>query len=104
MTGTKLRPRAVAAARTPSPVSAWPEATGAVLVYARSISEFGAVVIIAYYPATAPVEIYNLFLQSGLTQSASAAVVLLIVALATFLVLRTLASGRLLARVDRAYR
>ena len=34
--------------------------TGAVLVYARSISEFGAVVIIAYYPATAPVEIYNL--------------------------------------------
>ena len=29
--------------------------TGAVLVYARSISVFGAVVIIAYYPATAPV-------------------------------------------------
>jgi molybdate/tungstate transport system permease protein len=78
--------------------------TGAVLVYARSISEFGAVVILAYYPATAPVEIYNLFLQSGLTQSASAAVVLLAVTLATFLVFRTLASGRLLARVDRAYR
>jgi len=77
--------------------------TGAVLVYARSISEFGAVVIIAYYPATAPVEIYNLFLQSGLTQSASAAVVLLIVTLATFLVLRTLASGRLLTQVNRAY-
>jgi molybdate/tungstate transport system permease protein len=77
--------------------------TGAVLVYARSISEFGAVVIIAYYPATAPVEIYNLFLQSGLTQSASAAVVLLIVTLATFLVFRTLASGGLLAQVNRAY-
>jgi molybdate/tungstate transport system permease protein len=77
--------------------------TGAVLVYARSISEFGAVVIIAYYPATAPVEIYNLFLQSGLTQSASAAVVLLIVTLATFLVFRTLASGRLLTRISRAY-
>lgn len=78
--------------------------TGAVLVYARSISEFGAVVIIAYYPATAPVEIYNLFLQSGLTQSASAAVILLVVTLATFLVFRTLASGRLLTRIDRAYR
>ena len=76
--------------------------TGAVLVYARSISEFGAVVIIAYYPATAPVEIYNLFLQSGLTQSASAAVVLLIVTLSTFLVFRALASGRLLARINRA--
>jgi molybdate/tungstate transport system permease protein len=77
--------------------------TGAVLVYARSISEFGAVIILAYYPATAPVEIYNLFLQSGLTQSAAAAVVLLIVTLATFLVFRTLASGRLLARISRAY-
>ena len=76
--------------------------TGAVLVYARSISEFGAVVIIAYYPATAPVQIYNLFLQSGLTQSAAAAVILLIVSLSTFLVFRTLASGRLLARIDRA--
>jgi molybdate/tungstate transport system permease protein len=62
-------------------------------VYARSISEFGAVVILAYYPATAPVAIYNLFLSSGLAESASAAVLLLLVALATFLVLRTLASG-----------
>jgi molybdate/tungstate transport system permease protein len=78
--------------------------TGAVLVYARSISEFGAVVIIAYYPATAPVEIYNLFLQSGLTQSAAAAVILLIVTLSTFLVFRTLATGQLLTRINRAYR
>jgi molybdate/tungstate transport system permease protein len=67
--------------------------TGAVLVFARSISEFGAVVIIAFYPATAPVEIYNLFLQSGLTKAAGAAVLLLLVSLATFLVLRTLALG-----------
>jgi molybdate/tungstate transport system permease protein len=67
--------------------------TGAVLVYARSISEFGAVVILAYYPATAPVAIYNRFLESGLTDSASAAVLLLVVSLATFLVLRTLAVG-----------
>jgi molybdate/tungstate transport system permease protein len=71
--------------------------TGAVLVYARSVSEFGAVVILAYYPATAPVEIYNLFLSAGLAESASAAVLLLLVALATFLVLRTLASGWLVA-------
>jgi len=77
--------------------------TGAVLVYARSISEFGAVVIIAYYPATAPVEIYNRFLQSGLTQATAAAVILLIVTLSTFLVFRALASGRLLTRIDRAY-
>lgn len=67
--------------------------TGAVLVYARSISEFGAVVILAYYPATAPVAIYNRFLSSGLADSSAAAVLLLVVALATFLVLRTLAGG-----------
>ena len=60
---------------------------------ATPLSAFGAVVIIAYYPVTAPVEIYNLFLQSGLTQSASAAVLLLLVSLTTFLVLRTLAAG-----------
>jgi molybdate/tungstate transport system permease protein len=77
--------------------------TGAVLVYARSISEFGAVVIIAYYPATAPVAIYNLFLQSGLTQATAAAVILLIVTLSTFLVFRALASGRLLARISREH-
>ncbi|WP_326836887.1 ABC transporter permease [Amycolatopsis rhabdoformis] len=78
--------------------------TGAVLVYARSISEFGAVVILAYYPATAPVAIYNLFLSSGLAESASAAVLLLLVALATFLVLRTLASGWLVAGATRPRR
>ncbi len=79
--------------RVTLPLAARGVLTGSVLVYARSISEFGAVVIIAFYPVTAPVEIYNLFLQSGLTESASAAVLLLIVSLATFLVLRTLASG-----------
>ena len=78
--------------------------TGAVLVYPRSISEFGAVVIIAFYPVTAPVEVYNLFLQSGLAESASAAVLLLFVSLATFLVLRTLASGWLFAGADRERR
>ena len=89
--------------RATLPLAARGVLTGAVLVYARSISEFGAVVIIAYYPATAPVEIYNLFLQSGLTQATAAAVILLIVTLSTFLVFRALASGRLLARNSSAY-
>jgi molybdate/tungstate transport system permease protein len=88
--------------RVTLPLAARGVFTGAVLVYARSISEFGAVVIIAYYPATAPVEIYNLFLTSGLTDSASAAVLLLLVALATFLVLRTMASGWLFGGAQRA--
>ena len=65
--------------------------TGVTLTYARSISEFGAVVILVYYPMTAPVKIYELFLRFGLDQAASAAVLLLAVSLALFLLLRTLA-------------
>ena len=46
--------------------------TGVTLTYARSISEFGAVVILVYYPMTAPVKIYELFLRFGLDQAAAA--------------------------------
>jgi len=65
--------------------------TGVTLTYARSISEFGAVIILVYYPMTAPVKIYELFLRFGLEQSAAAAVLLLIVSLSLFVLLRTLA-------------
>jgi molybdate/tungstate transport system permease protein len=67
--------------------------TGITLTYARSISEFGAVIILVYYPMTAPVKIYELFLGFGLDQAASAAVLLLVVSLALFLLLRALARG-----------
>ena len=67
--------------------------TGVTLTYARSISEFGAVVILVYYPMTAPVKIYELFLRFGLDQAASAAVLLLVVSLGLFLVLRALSRG-----------
>jgi molybdate/tungstate transport system permease protein len=65
--------------------------TGITLTYARSISEFGAVIILVYYPMTAPVKIYELFLRFGLEQSAAAAVLLLIVSLSLFILLRALA-------------
>ncbi|MGC2124320.1 MAG: ABC transporter permease [Xanthobacteraceae bacterium] len=64
--------------------------TGVTLTYARSISEFGAVVILVYYPMTAPVKIYELFLRFGLDQAAGAAVLLLAVSLGLFLALRAL--------------
>jgi molybdate/tungstate transport system permease protein len=75
--------------------------TGITLTYARSISEFGAVVILVYYPLTAPVKIYELFLSFGLDQAAGAAVLLLIVSLALFLLLRALAHGGAAARENR---
>jgi molybdate/tungstate transport system permease protein len=66
-------------------------AIGLALTFARSISEFGAVVIIAYYPMTAPVEIYDLFLRFGLNEAAGMSVLLLIVALGLFIAFRSLA-------------
>jgi molybdate/tungstate transport system permease protein len=74
---------------------------GLVLTYARSLSEFGAVALIAYYPMTAPVKVYDLYLQSGLSESVSAAVLLLLVTLSTFLVFRTLAYGQFVGRPGR---
>ena len=67
--------------------------TGAMLTYARSLAEFGAIVVLAYYPMTAPVKIYDLFLQGGLGPSTAGAALLLTVALGTFLLLRGLSRG-----------
>lgn len=64
--------------------------TGAILTYARAISEIGSIIILAYYPITAPVKIYELFLQFGLGESSAVAVLFLAVTLSTFLVFRYL--------------
>lgn len=72
-------------------------ATGLTLTFARALSEFGAVAILAYYPMTAPVKIYELFLSVGLSEASGAAVLLLAVSLALFLLLRLLAPGRLVS-------
>ncbi len=66
--------------------------TGLTLTFARAISEFGAVMILAYYPMTAPVEIYTLFVRYGVDEAAAASVLLLIVCLGLFILLRALAS------------
>lgn len=69
--------------------------TGVTLTYARAISEFAAVAILAYYPMTAPVKIYELFLQFGIYQASSMAVLLLVVSLALFILFRHIARGRI---------
>jgi len=69
-------------------------ATGLTLTFARSISEFGAVVILVYYPMTAPVKIYDMFLNYGLQDASAAAALLLLVSLALFILFRHLAYGR----------
>lgn len=64
--------------------------TGLALTFARSISEFGAVIVLTYYPMTAPVKIYDLFLQSGLNDSSAMAALFLAITLSVFIALRYL--------------
>ncbi|MDE2080581.1 MAG: ABC transporter permease [Burkholderiales bacterium] len=68
--------------------------TGLTLCFARAIGEFAAVVLLAYYPMTAPIRIYDLFLQSGLRQSVAASVLFLATLLGLFWLVRLLASPR----------
>lgn len=68
--------------------------TGLTLTFARALSEFGAVAILAYYPKSAPVMIYELFLRFGLGEAAAMSVLLLAISLALFILLRALAFGR----------
>lgn len=61
---------------------------GIIMCTARAISEFGAVVIVAYHPMTAPVMIYERFESYGLKYSQPVAFWLVSVCLVLFLVLR----------------
>ena len=62
--------------------------SGMVLMWGRGISEFGAVIIIAYYPTTTPVLVYQRLNDYGLQSAQAVAVVLLLVCVALFAVLR----------------
>jgi molybdate/tungstate transport system permease protein len=68
--------------------------TGFVMMFARGMSEFGAVVIIAYHPMIAPVLIYDRFSSFGLSYARPAAVLFIIVALVVFTLLRILSEIR----------
>jgi molybdate/tungstate transport system permease protein len=68
--------------------------TGFVMMFARGMSEFGAVVIIAYHPMITPVLIYDRFNSFGLSYARPAAVLFIIVALILFSSLRLLSGKR----------
>ncbi len=76
--------------------------TGSVLMWARGISEFGAVVILAYNPKTVSVLVYERFAGFGLSAALPVTALLLILALAILVVIRTVALPR--RRKERAGR
>lgn len=70
---------------------AWPGILGGVtLAFARAIGEFGATLVLAYYPRTMPVEIWVAFTTRGLSAAFPLAVVLVAVAVGTLLALHLL--------------
>ena len=76
------------------PLAARPIISGMVLMWARGMSEFGAVLVIAYHPMITPVLIYERFGAFGLKYARPVAVLFIIVCLVFFVVLRLLAGGK----------
>jgi len=65
---------------------------GAIMAWARSISEFGAVIIIAYFPMVAPVYIYSKYIERGVAAAAAPAALLLLISILVFIVARVVAN------------
>ena len=63
-------------------------ASGMILMWARGISEFGAVVIITYHPMTTPVLVFRGYELHGLAYARSVAVLLIIICVTIFVILR----------------
>lgn len=68
--------------------------TGYIMMFARGMSEFGAIVIIAYYPMTSSVLLFERMNQFGLSYVQPIAAVIVIVSLAVFVLLRTIAHNK----------
>lgn len=89
--------------RVTGPLAVRGMVTGGVLAWARAVSEFGAVAVVAYsvaffYPLAwrevtaqhAPVFVYNTYLQGGLAESGAVAFLLLALSAVIFLLVRYL--------------
>ena len=62
--------------------------SGTVLAWGRSISEFSAIIMIAYYPMVISTLIYNRFMTGGLKESSAVAFVMIAACLIVFAILR----------------
>jgi molybdate/tungstate transport system permease protein len=65
-------------------------------MFARGMSEFGAVIIIAYHPMITPVLIYERFGAFGLKYARPVSVLFIIISLALFITFRWLGKKRII--------
>jgi len=66
---------------------------GVTLAFARAIGEFGATMMLAYYPRTMPVQIWVAFVELGLDNAYPIAILLVLIAATALLILNTVASN-----------
>ncbi|MEP6492398.1 MAG: ABC transporter permease [bacterium] len=84
--------------RVTLPLSARGLTAAAVVMWARSVSEFGAIVILTYNPKVASVLAYDRFTSYGLSETLPVAAVLVLLALIPLAALRALRGGEPLPR------
>jgi len=65
---------------------------GSIMTWARAISEFGAVIVIAYFPMIAPTYIYSKYIEEGLAAAVAPAALLLLLTILVFVMARIVAS------------
>jgi molybdate/tungstate transport system permease protein len=68
--------------------------SGLILMFARGMSEFGAVIVVAYHPMIAPVLIYERFGAFGLKYARPVSVLFITISLIVFIILRLLSKER----------
>jgi len=83
------------------PLAARHIAAGALMAWARAISEFGAIVVIAYYPMIAPTLIYERYISAGLSAAGPVTAILILLSLAVFVAIRILLWGENVSRSER---
>jgi molybdate/tungstate transport system permease protein len=68
--------------------------SGLILMFARGMSEFGAVIMVAYHPMITPILIYERFGAFGLKYARPVSVLFIMISLAVFIALRMLARNK----------
>jgi molybdate/tungstate transport system permease protein len=67
--------------------------SGSLMMWARGISEYGAVLVLAYHPMVAPTMIYERFSSYGLKYSIPVATVMILITLVIFSVFKIIQEG-----------
>lgn len=80
------------------PLARRPVLTGLTMMWARGLSEFGAVIIVAYHPMVTPVLIWERFASFGLAYARPVAALFVVICLVVFIIMRMISKNQLHVR------